>query len=47
MARRNGNKRNRNTQKHMRRRGFKLTHLLDDRTISKLANLKRSVGPKK
>jgi hypothetical protein len=44
MARRNGNKRNRNTQKHMGRRGFKLTHLLDDRTIGKLANLKRLVN---
>jgi hypothetical protein len=31
-------------KKRMRRRGFKLTHLLDDRTIGKLANLKRLVN---
>lgn len=36
-------RRNRNKQKHMRRRGFKLTHLLDDRTISKLAALKNTI----
>jgi hypothetical protein len=28
-------------KKQRRNSGFKLTHLLDDRTISKLANLKR------
>lgn len=31
-------------RKRRRRKGFKLTHLLDDRTISKLANLKRLVN---
>lgn len=30
----------RRRKRRMRRRGFKLTHLLDDRTISKLAALK-------
>lgn len=37
----------RRRKRRRRNSGFKMTHLLDDRTISKLANLKRSVGPKK
>jgi hypothetical protein len=34
----------RRRKRRMRRRGFKLTHLLDDRTISKLAALKNTIN---